>query len=138
MRLEVSRKADLATRALLQLAGSSDRQKSVELAERLETTPGFLTQVLAPLVKMGWVRSAPGPTGGYSVAVPLDGLSVLDVIEAVEGPTDSDRCVLEPRPCSTGLCALHQPWSTARARLLSELGSTKMSTLAATLPKGAT
>src|SRR5688500_15833892 len=112
MRLEVTRKADLATRALLELAALGRRSKSSELAERLGTTPGFLSQVLSPLVAQGWVRSDPGPSGGYRLAVAADEVSVLDVIEAVEGPTDTGRCVLEDRPCGgAGLCALHVPWS---------------------------
>ncbi|MBK9177987.1 MAG: Rrf2 family transcriptional regulator [Acidimicrobiales bacterium] len=132
MRLEVSRRADLATRALLVLGRSGRRSKSPELARRVGTTPGFLSQVMAPLVARRWVRSDPGPTGGYAAVVDLDAVSVLDVIEAVEGPTDAGRCVLEDRACSgAGPCALHVPWSRARAQLLGELAGTPLSSLAA-------
>ncbi len=99
MRLEVTRKTDLATRALLELGAADSRAKAADLAARLGTTPGFLSQVIAPLVAQGWVRSEPGPTGGYRAMVSLDHLSLRDVIEAVEGPTDTGRCVLEDRPC---------------------------------------
>jgi Rrf2 family transcriptional regulator, iron-sulfur cluster assembly transcription factor len=130
MRLEVTRKADLATRAMLELAALGRRAKSSELAERLGTTPGFLSQVLSPLVAHGWVRSDPGPSGGYRLAVAADEVSVLDVIEAVEGPTDTGRCVLEDRPCGGGgLCALHVPWSQARTQLLAQLSRTPLSTI---------
>lgn len=130
MRLEVSRKADLATRALLELARSATRVKAADLATSLGTTPGFLTQVIAPLTAKGWVRSEPGPSGGYLATVSLDEVSVLEVIEAVEGPTETGRCVLEDQPCAkTGPCALHQPWSTARARLIEELRSTSLADL---------
>jgi len=130
MRLEVSRRADLATRALLELDPAGQRLKSTQLSEAIGTTPGFLSQVLAPLVARGWVRSDPGPTGGYSVTARLQDVSVLDVIEAIEGPTDVSRCVLEDRPCDgEGPCALHVPWTRARQQLLRELASTPMSTL---------
>ena len=130
MRLEITRKSDLATRALLHLAGTGERTKAPALAEAVGTTPGFLSQAMTPLVAAGWVRSEPGPTGGYSIAVPPADISVLDIIEAVEGPTDTGRCVLEDRPCGTQRpCALHRPWSSARAQLLDELGSTALSTL---------
>ena len=132
MRLEITRRADLATRALLELAALDRRSKSAELAERVGTTPGFLTQAMTPLVSRGWVRSDPGPTGGYAAAVDLDDVSVLDVIEAVEGPTDTGRCVLQDRPCSRGgHCALHQPWTKARGQLLSELARTPLAKVAA-------
>ena len=68
MRLEISRRADLAVRALLLLADADGRCKAGELARRLETTVGFVPQVVAPLVQRGWVRSDPGPRGGYSAA----------------------------------------------------------------------
>jgi Rrf2 family protein len=116
---------------VLELSGLDRRVKAAELAERLGTTPGFLSQVLSPLVARGWVRSEPGPAGGYRLVVAAEEVSVLDVIEAVEGPTDTGRCVLADRPCgSTGPCALHVPWSEARARLLDQLGRTPLSTLA--------
>lgn len=110
--------------------------KSSELAALVGTTPGFLSQAMTPLVLQGWVRSEPGPTGGYVPVVGLDEVSVLDVIEAVEGPTQTGKCVLEDRPCSGGAaCALHVPWSRARDHLLAELAATPLSAL--TPPAGA-
>lgn len=135
MRLEITRRADLATRALLELARHGQRTKAAALAERIGTTPGFLSQAMTPLVNAGWVRSEPGPTGGYVAIVKLEDVSVLDVIEAVEGPTDTGRCVLEDRACeSAEPCALHQPWSKARRQLITSLRSTPLSTL----PSGGT
>ena len=132
MRLEISRKADLATRTLLELARSGQRSKASELAEQVGTTPGFLSQVVAPLAARGWVRSDPGPAGGYVANVDLGDVSVLEVIEAVEGPTDTGKCVLEDRDCAGGgVCALHMPWSQARAQLLAELAATPLSELTA-------
>ena len=107
MRLEISRRADLATRALVTLSETPERMKASELAGVLDTTPGFLSQVMTPLVARGWVRSAPGPSGGYATGADLETLSVLACIEAVERPTDLNRCVLEDRECSGGSpCAL--------------------------------
>jgi len=117
---------------MVHLARTNSRSKSAHLAEELGTTPGFLTQVIAPLAAKGWVQSDPGPTGGYSATASLDDLTVLDIIEAVEGPTETGRCVLEDRECGQGMCALHQPWSAARDRLLEQLGSTSLATLAPT------
>jgi Rrf2 family iron-sulfur cluster assembly transcriptional regulator len=122
MRLEVTRKSDLAVRSLQALAASPDRVKGPALAAMVASTSGFVSQVLTPLVRAGWVRSDPGPSGGYSLTADLDDVSVLAVIETIEGPTDSGRCVLADRPCDDGgTCALHVPWLRARAQLLSQL-----------------
>jgi Rrf2 family protein len=130
MRLEITRRTDLATRALLELGGRSGRTKAADLAESIGTTAGFLSQALTPMVAAGWVRSDPGPSGGYSLAADLGDVSVLAVIEAVEGPTDAGRCVLEDRACSGGgPCALHQPWSRARSLLTRELASSTVASL---------
>ena len=127
MRLEVTRRSDLAVRILKALGERSGRVKGTELAEIVGTTTAFVPQVLSPLVRAGWVRSDPGPTGGYVLAVDVSALSILDVIEAVEGPTESGRCVLADRPCDeAGRCALHEPWVRARALLLGELARTSI------------
>ena len=123
MRLEVTRRAGLAVRALAVLSPPGTRVKAGEMAEVLGTTPGFVPQVAGPLVKAGWVRSIPGPTGGYALTPAAAHVSVLDVVEAIDGPTDSERCVVEGHPCgSAGTpCALHAAWAGARAALIEQL-----------------
>jgi DNA-binding IscR family transcriptional regulator len=62
----------------------------------------------------------------------LDDVSVLQVIEMIDGPTDAGRCVVADRPCDArDRCILHDPWADARAELVRALGSTPLSMLAA-------
>ena len=50
----------------------------------------------------------------------------------MEGPTDTGACVLEDRPCrGKDHCALHLPWTSARAQLLRQLGTTSLADLVA-------
>ncbi|MCP5028902.1 MAG: Rrf2 family transcriptional regulator [Actinomycetia bacterium] len=127
MRLEVTRKSDLAVRSLKTLEASRGRMKGPALAEAVGSSSGFVSHVLTPLVRAGWVSSEAGPSGGYSLSVELDDVSLLSVIEAIEGPTDSGRCVLADRPCNDGgTCALHTPWLRARSHLLTELEATSV------------
>ncbi len=129
----MTRRTDLATRALLALAERGERAKAAELAGELDASAGFLTQALTPLVERGWVRSVPGPTGGYTATAALEDISVLDVVEAVEGATDVAGCVLEDRACAGGgRCVLHDAWAKARTDLLRELAATPLSTVAGT------
>ena len=69
MRLEVTRRADLAVQAVGLLA-ERGQMKGSDLAAALDASPGFMPQVVGPLVKAGWVRSEPGPTGGYVLDEP--------------------------------------------------------------------
>ncbi len=133
MRLEITQRADLAVRALGVLHRSSTRLRSADLAALLGTTAGFVPQVMGPLVRSGWVHSVPGPTGGYEALVDIDGLNVLAVVESVDGPTDSGRCVVADRACdASDPCALHVAWGRARRELESSLATTSVASLGAT------
>ncbi len=138
MRLEVSRKSDLAVRALEVLAEAPTRMKGPQLAEAVGSSSGFVSHVMTPLVRAGWVRSEAGPSGGYSLVVDLDEVSLLAVIEAIEGPTDSGRCVVADRPCTEGgSCAMHVPWRQARTHLIATLDATSVA-MASTLTEATT
>ena len=101
--------------------------RATALAEALDTTVGFVPQVVGPLVRAGWVHSSPGPTGGYECTTSLSAVNVLQVIEAVDGATDVGRCVVADRPCQAAApCALHVAWGTARSQLMGVLQSTPM------------
>lgn len=113
---------------MVTLDGANDRLKAPAIARALGTTSGFVPQVISPLVKAGWVRSDPGPTGGYTSCVDLGAVSVLQVIEAVDGATDGGRCVVADRACdATAPCSLHVAWARARSELVEVLGRTPLS-----------
>ena len=129
MRLEITRKTDLALQALRTLAADPVTWKSDDLAAAIGTTPGFLGQALAPLVHAGWVHSAFGPSGGYRCADPANPPSLLDVIVAIEGPLRENECVLHNgMSCAIvsggPVCALHEGWLRAREALIAVLSST--------------
>lgn len=122
MRLELTRKTDLAIRALRALDGREPWVSRTELAGLVGTTPDFLAQVMGPLVRAGWVESRPGLAGGYVLSVDPREVSVLRLVEEVEGPVNDGRCVLRHIGCPTGdYCALHSAWSSARDALIRQL-----------------
>jgi Rrf2 family iron-sulfur cluster assembly transcriptional regulator len=130
MRLEITQRADLAVRALGALARSPERLKSADLADALGTTAGFVPQVMGPLVRAGWVCSDPGPAGGYRLSADLDDVSVLQVIEEIDGPTESGRCVVASGMCAARQpCSLHFAWARARHELVTSLGSMTVATV---------
>ena len=116
------------------LLAAGHQLKAVDLAYGLGATPGFVPQVIGPLVKAGWVRSDPGPNGGYLITVSPELVNVLDVIEAVDGPTDNGHCVVADRPCGTDTtCALHGAWTRARGELTASLAALSVTDVAATV-----
>lgn len=130
MRLEITRKTNLAISAMGELGRAGGRISGKQLAAAVGTTTTFLAQVVAPLVRKGWVLSQPGRSGGYELVVDASTLSVLEVIEAVEGPTDTRSCVLRSGDCTADdPCPTHEAWSRARTALLNELAETPVSIL---------
>jgi Rrf2 family protein len=117
MRLELTRKTDLALRAFRALAAAQHRLAGRVLAELVGTTTPFIAQVMGPMVRAGLVTSRPGPAGGYGLAPGAEAVSVLDVIRAVEGPLDPARCVLAGGPCGADVCSVHHAWQEARSAL---------------------
>ncbi len=125
MRLQIGRNCDLAIKALRHLAADSEPWGTEALADRVSTTPGFLGPVLASFERTGWVEST---LGGYRYAA-SPAPSLLEVIEAIEGPTRRDACVLhEGKPCGVAsgepFCALHEAWQQAHQVLIEHLGAT--------------
>lgn len=128
MRLELDQRTELAAQALMVLdAQDSGFQTGTGIASRLDVSLDYLTKVLAPLIREGWITSAPGRGGGYRLTKSLDGLCVLDLIEAVEGRVDRNQCMHgDSRNPPTELCRLHDPWVRARESLLRELEETPL------------
>ena len=129
MRLELTKKTDLAFQALASIAAQGDqRTNGSDLTASLEITTHYLPHVMAPLTRAGWVASTSGPHGGYSIAVDLHEITLLDLVEAVEGPIDNGRCLhLGPRHnVDQTACALHHPWTKARQALITALAETNV------------
>lgn len=127
MRLTVSKRSDLAIRAVRYLDSHAGRVPGSEIAEAVGTSVPFLSQVLTPLVAEHWIDSRTGPTGGYALMDAGRAMTLLELIEAIEGPIIDGRCVLEDSACdSTEPCALHIMWSGARAALMSSLAGVRV------------
>jgi Rrf2 family iron-sulfur cluster assembly transcriptional regulator len=126
MKLELRPRTDLTLRTITALT-DGQRWRAAQLAEHIGTSAAFLAHIVGPLTKAGWVHSAPGPTGGHRLIADLDSISLLELIEAVEGPTDDGRCVMASQPCpAPEPCAVHDTWIRARSALTDELAATSL------------
>lgn len=130
MRLEITRSTHLALSAVQELADANGRTKGMDLAEAIGTSQAFLAQIMTSLVRRGWVDSEPGRSGGYCLSVDPASISVLDLVEAVEGPTDTKACALKGGPCpSLDQCAIHDAWARAREVLIDALRTTPITSI---------
>lgn len=90
--MKLSRTVAYAVRATLQLAEkkTSSPVPCSELATEGQMPERFLLQILRNLVTHGILRSTRGVDGGYSLVRSPSEISLLDVIEAIDGPVDAD------------------------------------------------
>lgn len=86
--MKLTRASSYALIALTHMAQESDSKAiaSHEIAEARGVPERFLLKVLKPLVGTNVLRSIKGPHGGYELAKPASEISLLDIIEAIEGP----------------------------------------------------
>jgi Rrf2 family protein len=90
----VSRGADYAIRAVLDLANQPEDQRTVteQIAARQEIPVAFLSKVVAQLTQSGLLRTYRGAAGGVFLARPADDINLRQVLEAVQGPIVLNQC----------------------------------------------
>jgi Rrf2 family cysteine metabolism transcriptional repressor len=90
--LTITSKSPYAVRALAELArsGNSGPVPIGEIARRRDIPVQFLEGLFATLRRAGILQSQRGVKGGYSFAKPAEDVTVLDVVEALEGRLGQD------------------------------------------------
>jgi Rrf2 family transcriptional regulator, iron-sulfur cluster assembly transcription factor len=132
VRLELTKRGDYAVRAMLALArGSGNGLLSARrISDAMVIPVRFLPQVLADLQRAGLVEAAPGRAGGYRLARDAAAISLLDVIEAVEGESRRRTCVLRGGPCALdGTCDVHDVFFRGQEALLETLAHSTLAEL---------
>lgn len=133
MQVSLGRKGDYSVRAMLALARAygDGRRKARQIAGVMDIPERYLPQVMAPLVRNGLVQATAGPDGGYELAHAPQDITLLQVIEAAEGPIAGDQCLLQGGPCDwEDVCPVHEVWSRAHTSLAKELRNTTFKALA--------
>jgi len=124
---------EYAIRAATHLALRYDEElvKVREISESEEIPAPFLASVLQRLVMAGILRSARGPTGGYSLSRPPSEISLYDIREAVDGTADLEGCGVGLGRCSDDMpCPLHDTWKPVRTRIREYLKQTDLAQVA--------
>ena len=122
-RFAVTAMIDLALRCdkgPVTLAAISDRQK-ISLS--------YLEQLFGKLRRHRLVDSVRGPGGGYSLAQPLEAVSVADIIRAVDEPLDATQCGGRENCKDEQRCMTHDLWSTLNKKMYEYLNSVSLRVL---------
>lgn len=133
MQVALGRRGDYSVRAMLVLARAfgDGRRKARQIAKTMDIPARYLSQIMAPLVRQHLVLATAGPDGGYELARPPASITLLEVIEAAEGPLLRERCLLQGGPCDwEQVCPVHDVWSQAHEALGHQLRITTFKQLA--------
>lgn len=110
----LSQTSDYALRAVLVLAREYERRslRADEIARATGAPANYLSKTLNALAKAGVLKSARGPQGGFSLAVPPESLSLARVIDCFETRKPHTQCILGCGPCNPAQpCAAHDRWT---------------------------
>ncbi|MBB1060286.1 SUF system Fe-S cluster assembly regulator [Marilutibacter spongiae] len=110
--LRVTKLTDYATVVLTVLAACPDEVLSASgLADRAGLEAPTVSKVLKPLAQAGLVEGFRGANGGYRLARPADGIGLIEVVEAMEGPLGMTECSVHGSHCSIeAQCGVRANW----------------------------
>lgn len=122
--MQLTRAADYASRVMVHLAGlpAGTRCSLPALAEAIEVPEQFLSKVLQMLGRSRLIQSQRGASGGFELSADPERISLLEVVEAVEGPIQLNLCTGPGDGCGRRThCAVHLVWMEAQEALVSVL-----------------
>ena len=125
--MQITRQADYAVRAVYHLTklGPDSRAATSKIAEEQRIPPSFLAKIISQLSVAGLLHTSRGARGGVSLARDPKEISLLDVVEAIDGPILLNECVADGAGCTfTEDCPMRPIWCEAQEHLVGRLSNT--------------
>lgn len=133
MSFRLTNEGEYAVRLMVYLAGR-DRNQLVsarEIADSQKIPQRFLRTIVSQFAKLGFINSFQGNGGGVRLAEGAENKTLLEVIEAVEGPIYLNVCMQGEIACQfSSQCAVHLVWHEAQDAIQQILGGKKIKELA--------
>lgn len=125
--MQITRQADYALRAMLYLSQLEPNKRAAtsQIAEDQHIPPSFLAKIISQLSIAGLIHTSRGARGGVSLARPAEEVSVLEVVEAIDGPIALNECTTDVDACPFGEdCPLRPLWCDTQSELVKRLRKT--------------
>lgn len=107
----LSNTSKYAIRALIYLELFSSPQKKLgikHIAQKLDISSPFLGKILQVLVREQLLDSSKGPNGGFYLKRPAIDITLMDVVEIIDGKDTFDTCVIRTTRCDyENPCSIH-------------------------------
>lgn len=138
--MQITRQADYAVRAILYLAqvGNNEnkfnngRVATSRVAKEQNIPSSFLAKIISQLSIAGLLNTLRGAHGGVKLAREPGNITLLEVVEAIDGPIQINVCVASPGNCPfEPNCSVRQVWCDAQNELVVKLRNTTFAQLIA-------
>jgi Rrf2 family protein len=130
--MQITRQADYAVRAVLHLAraGNAERSATSAVAKEQNIPPSFLAKIISQLSIAGLLHTSRGARGGVTLAREPKEITLLEVVEAIDGPIQLNECVANEGVCSfEDNCPIRSVWCDAQDELVGRLRKTNFADL---------
>lgn len=118
--MQLTRGAEYALRGMTFLA-QQDSLKYItirEISDSADIPEKFMRKLIHFINQKGYLESVRGKNGGIRLGIEADEITMLDIIEAVEGPMALNKCLKDPSECDfMDLCAMCSIWYEAQTEL---------------------
>jgi Rrf2 family protein len=122
--MNINQATDYGFRAVLFLAQRNEELVEAQTIASNEIVPmRYLLKIMPSLIKAGIVRSQRGIGGGYALARNPEDITLLDIVKAIEGPIQLNRCLTDEKYCSKQGppdCKIHKALSEIQNKLEKE------------------
>ncbi|MDR2189511.1 MAG: Rrf2 family transcriptional regulator [Azonexus sp.] len=129
--MRLTTKGRFAVTAMMDIA-LRDAAGPVSLAsvsERQKISLSYLEQLFGKLRRVNLVDSMRGPGGGYSIAQPLNQVTIADIVHAVDERLDATQCSGREDCQGEHRCMTHELWTTLNAKMFEYLASVTLGEL---------
>jgi Rrf2 family protein len=131
----ISRRLDYGLQLMIALANDQDGkpQSTASLAEKLKIPLPFLHQIGHMLMQASLIKASPGPHGGVRLNRPAESITVLQIVEILEGPVTLHPCPDCNAQCSRiDACSAQFAWEGLQDVVIQHLANVRLDTLATT------
>ena len=130
--MKITAKSRYALRTLLDIAISgADKPRTIaEIASSQAISEKFISRIVVPLRRAGLLESERGARGGLRLARSPGDITLLDISEALDGPTSILKCLAEPKICRRhARCPARTVWDDINTTLKNALASVTLSSV---------
>jgi Rrf2 family protein len=131
--MQITRAAEYAIRGVLYLSLQPEGSVCLlnEISEKQDIPPSFLSKIFQNLARSGFVNSTRGTGGGFSLIKSPKDITLLDIVEAIDGQIALNVCLNAGSSCDNKpTCSVHAVWNDAQNYMIDLLKENTFAVLA--------